>query len=209
MAIISFQHKFIFVKTRKTASTSIEIHLAAFCGHKDIITTIYPPHSGHFPQNFQSEGGFIYFNHMSASVILNRLPDAFSTSFKFCFERHPVDKCLSHFSMQKNSIYHADPNNPKTWTEYLERGEFPIDTSSYVDDHSNIIVDKIYRYEELGAAMKDIALRTGVPYRPLLVREKSGYRIGVPSFDQVMGNPAERRRIFEAFESSLKFTPYA
>ena len=40
--IISHKHKFIFVKTRKTAGTSIEIGLSKFCGPEDIITPLAP-----------------------------------------------------------------------------------------------------------------------------------------------------------------------
>jgi hypothetical protein len=38
--IISHEHKFIFVKTRKTAGTSIEIALSKFCGPDDVICPI-------------------------------------------------------------------------------------------------------------------------------------------------------------------------
>jgi hypothetical protein len=36
--IISHKHRFIYIKTRKTASTSLEIALSAFCGPDDILT---------------------------------------------------------------------------------------------------------------------------------------------------------------------------
>lgn len=36
--IVSHEHKFIFMKTRKTASTSVEIALSRVCGERDIIT---------------------------------------------------------------------------------------------------------------------------------------------------------------------------
>jgi len=38
--IILHIHKFIFIKTRKTAGTSIEIFLSQFCGKDDILTPI-------------------------------------------------------------------------------------------------------------------------------------------------------------------------
>lgn len=38
--IISHKHRFIFLKTNKTAGTSLEIALSEFCGTDDIITPI-------------------------------------------------------------------------------------------------------------------------------------------------------------------------
>ena len=38
--IISHKHKFIFIKTNKTAGTSVEIALSKFCGANDIVTKI-------------------------------------------------------------------------------------------------------------------------------------------------------------------------
>lgn len=40
--IISHKHKFIFIKTRKTAGSSIELFLSQFCGPKDILTPLIP-----------------------------------------------------------------------------------------------------------------------------------------------------------------------
>lgn len=213
MAIISFEHGFIFIKTMKTAGTSLEINFAAHCGPSDIVTRILPANPNHSPRNFEDEGGMRYFNHMPASLIRTLQPTAFANFFKFCFERHPVDKCLSHFGMLKNSRYHHDSRNPETWADYLDRREFPIDTDKYVDcsggpENGKLIVDKIYRYEDLDEALKDISRRIGIPPGPLLIREKSGFREGVPLFDEVMARPRERDLILEAFASSLEFTPY-
>lgn len=51
--IISHRHKFIFVKTAKTAGTSIEVYLSRFCGPDDIATPVYPPCPGHRPQGYR------------------------------------------------------------------------------------------------------------------------------------------------------------
>jgi hypothetical protein len=38
--IISHKHKFIFLKTRKTASTSTEFALNEICGPEDVVTPV-------------------------------------------------------------------------------------------------------------------------------------------------------------------------
>lgn len=41
--IISYKYNFIFIKTQKTAGTSLEICLSKYLGHDDVITPLSPP----------------------------------------------------------------------------------------------------------------------------------------------------------------------
>ena len=55
--IISHRHRFIFIKTRKTAGTSIEIALSRYCGPSDVITPITlsdEPYRGQFGYSAQN-----------------------------------------------------------------------------------------------------------------------------------------------------------
>ncbi len=54
VVIASFAHQFIFLKTRKTAGTSVEIALASSCGDDDIITPI-----GLADELLRSRGGVV------------------------------------------------------------------------------------------------------------------------------------------------------
>jgi hypothetical protein len=210
VAIISFSQNFIFIKTRKTASTSLEVHFADECTGRDIITPIYPENPMHKPRNYLGQNGAVmFYNHMTATQVRYRCPDSFQNCYKFCFERHPVDKCLSHFAMLLNSPFHRGEGNPASWEDYLERGQFPIDTDLYTDEEGKLIIDKIYKYEEIIEAIADITVKTGIRNRRLTVREKSGFRYDVPTFAEIVERSDHCDVIWKAFESTLRFVDYS
>ncbi len=163
--IISHKYKFIFIKTRKTAGTSIEVFLAKQCGMEDVVTPIYPPVSGHTPRNFKGYfnpigelietnfktfKGTLYdwknkrkfFNHMPAYVVKNRVsPDIWQNYFKFCVERNPWDKTVSHYNMKK---YRR--NGDLTFFDYLKNGNYVTDYYHYSSPKTKkILVDKIFK----------------------------------------------------------------
>ena len=55
--IISHKFKFIFIKTLKTAGTSIEISLSKYCSEYDILTPIFSKDIKHKPKNFMNGFG--------------------------------------------------------------------------------------------------------------------------------------------------------
>lgn len=194
----------------KTAGTSIEVCLSQHCSGKDIVTPIIPENPQHTPRNFNNSiFRRKFYNHMSADEIRRQIGhEDFSTFFKFCFERHPVDKCISHFAMMRNAPPNQTNAPAKTWEEYLALGAFPNDSKRYTDKNGQLIVDKIYKYEELPQSLDDIFDKINVPHEQLSVFEKSGSRFGVPNFSDVMKNPDQKNRIMQAFEDTLRFVDY-
>ena len=107
--IISHKYKFIFLKTRKTAGTWIEISLYRFCGDNDIITPISLEDEairkilGKKPQNYldfdaQRNEYKKYFNHITAKKIKSLIePYIWDSYYKFCFERNPFDRVISGY----------------------------------------------------------------------------------------------------------------
>ena len=51
--IISHKYKFIFIKTRKTAGSSIQIYLSELCGEGDVVSTIDRPERPYRPRNYR------------------------------------------------------------------------------------------------------------------------------------------------------------
>jgi hypothetical protein len=120
--IISHQYKFIFIKTNKTAGTSVEVALSKYCNNDDIVTPISDKdekirselgYQG--PQNYTASFGeyglldyvkFLFlrkqkmnfYNHMSASEIKRLVGDnIWHSYYKFCIERNPCDRLISHY----------------------------------------------------------------------------------------------------------------
>jgi hypothetical protein len=185
--IISHKHKFIFVKTFKTAGTSIEIFLSQHCGPLDIVTPIFPEVESHSPRNDQG-----YYNHMPAYEIRNQVgPKIWDSYFKFCVERNPWEKTLSWYHMKK---FRED--NGLTLDRYLSGNEFPINYQKYTESNSpKIIVDRVLQYEHLMEHLGQVFQALGIPFQGSLgVKAKSEFRTDRRPYQEVY-TPEQSKRI--------------
>lgn len=226
--ILSHKHKFIFIKTAKTAGTSIEVFLSKQCGPEDVLTPIEPPIPGHRPRNYL---GFInpipqileapdnllsvlrhaitsrekFYRHMPALEIQKRVSrDVWNSYFKFCVERNPWDKVLSHYHMHV-----AREGGPNSFDEYLARRRFPINYFRYTDRSGNrIIVDRVLRYEKLTSELAEVFSRLDIPFDGTLgVSAKSEYRIDRTPYQEVY-NESQRQIVEEAFAKEIQLHGY-
>ena len=180
--IVSHKHKFIFIKTKKTAGTSLEIALSGICGPDDIITPITREdelvreklgYRG--PQNYRN-GNSNYFNHIPAIIVRNALGETiWREYFKFCFERNPWDKVVSWY------YWEIAQGGQIPFDDFIKSGNFalvggPGGFNQYTDDEQKIILDKVYLYEDMQSALFDLAARLNIAAIPKLPKAKSTYR---------------------------------
>ncbi len=205
--LICHKYRFIFIKTLKTAGTSIEVELSRKMSDFDVVTPIIPPEPEHVPRNYVTVGPnnrrVQFFNHMPALLVRQLIgKDKFDRYFKFCVEREPVDKCISDYSMRKNSPTHNRNQMELTSENYVNAGRFPVDADKYTDESGTLIVDKILKYENLQAELSDLVTSLGLAFERINSRAKSGFRTNVSvSKDQ-------RLKIYDAFSASNRFTGY-
>jgi hypothetical protein len=175
--IVSHKANFIFIKTRKTAGTSIEIALSRFCGEDDVITPISPNDEiirrltgGKGPSNYEWRptqksvvhvsprvDKFRFFNHMPAAAIRDEIGVVFWDSYyKFCFVRNPWDVVVSRYFF----VYRTDPRPP--FAEALRCDRRLLDTNYplYTID-GRVAVDYCGRFERLTSDLHLIGMRLG------------------------------------------------
>jgi hypothetical protein len=208
MTIVSFKHNFIFIKTSKTAGTSIEIELSKRVEDDAIVTPISPNVEGHRARNFKR--GFLrrsFHSHIPASLVRRYLGEGtYNRMFKFCVEREPVSKCMSHFHMKRNSpLHNGNGKYQKDWAQYCAERDFPIDIEKYSDGENGDlrkIVDVVIPYEDLQSALAGITEMLGIREFRLEATAKSEYSKNT----LVSGSDVtEQQRIviYQAFDQSL------
>ena len=81
--IISHKHKFVFVKTHKTAGTRIEAFLAEIAGDDAVVTPVDPPVEGHVARNYtvpDDVGGQLVWRARTRPSAKSRTPRTGTTS---------------------------------------------------------------------------------------------------------------------------------
>ncbi|MCH8489964.1 MAG: hypothetical protein LAT81_08560 [Oceanicaulis sp.] len=211
MAVISFQHRFVFIKTRKTAGTSIEIDLAGHLDPGAVITPVEPAVEGHEPRH-HVRGGRTLTAHAGCAEIRDFIgAELFAGMAVICVEREPVDKCLSHFHMKRNSPYH-NPHGAwrRDWAGYCEDGAFPVDIARYAERDPQTgrwrrRADHVIAWERVDEDLPALLAALGVPGFRLTTRAKAEYRTPVLAGPDDV-TPAQRRRIYDAFADSRSVT---
>jgi len=185
--IISHLHRFVFVKTRKTAGTSLEIALSSVCGDTDVVTPISEDeHTSRVvgPQNTRvpiSSRAIVdatlhrrwpaFYNHMSA-VDGRRYMRFWNKYFTFTVERNPWDRAVSMYHFRIRNL-----DNPPTFSEFL-RGPARSRLSNFptYTDRGQVIVNRVIRFERLADDFAELWRLLRLPGVPMLTRAKSGYR---------------------------------
>jgi len=150
--IVSHKHQFIFVKTRKTAGTSIEVFLEPLCGEEDVVTPVSPRYqdsetAAHRPRNQQG-----YSNHAAAGKIRELVGESvWNGYYKFSVERKPWDKMVSMYWWRKYQ-YKIEDDFPsfcrKAIWEPNNIYTCPSDYHFYTID-SDLCVDNVIQFETL------------------------------------------------------------
>jgi hypothetical protein len=223
--IISHEYRFIFVRTRKTASTSLEIALSQVVGPDAIITSLSPRDEGlraqlggRAPQNHLAAAcaadvtvpvppgpgpGIRFYNHMPAAAIRAELGEStWRSYFSFCFERNPWDKVVSLY-------YHRYKKAPRPpLADFIGSGEMAqaINWPLYADAEAPM-VDVVLKYEDLSLGLDRVARYLGLTALGELPRAKSQFRPPASGYRQEL-DERSRALIGEVYAREIAWHGY-
>jgi hypothetical protein len=193
--ILSHAHKFIYVKTYKTGSTSIEAALSAICGPDDVITEASEQLRGvrqKPAQNFRIDhpakpGRSLwktlllrperhyhpsvgYYEHMPAWRIRTYAGEAvWREYFKFSFERNPWDRQVSWYHYKTKS---RPADARPTFDDFnRDRRRAFVENWSLYTQEDQVTLDFVGRYESLDDDFGEVLAKLGLSGRVTLPRE--------------------------------------
>jgi len=215
--IISHKYKFIFIKTKKVAGTSLEIALSKYCTNSDIITR-------HIDEDICKELGFTttasksnqkkslkemafkdvlasffysrlrnkYFHHMSASDISNCVGEKiWKQYFKFTIVRNPFDRLVSQYYWKNRKNI-----NPVAFDVFLsEHSHLIRENWNLYTENNQILVDDFIKYENLEEDINRISKKVGLPENVFNVmkkiNEKRNIRPNSSSYQDIIGKESK------------------
>lgn len=195
--IISQKKRFVFIKTMKTAGSSIEVYLAKQDLGDSIITTQFPAVRGYAALNHLG-----FHDHCLADWILTWMgASVWEEFYSFCVERDPWEKVFSLYSMHKS----RGNKGAETFDGWLEQGIFPINYPIYtaVDNPNKIIVNRVLKYENLNNELSEVFRDLGIPFAGILdERAKRDYRVDKSSAHKIM-TPKQFNLIGDIFSHEI------
>ena len=185
--LICHRHRFIFLKTQKTAGTAVEIALRQLMGPGDVITPISRederlsrqlgrPGPRGFRAPLREYGGRDigrlvgrlrlkkrFYNHIPAAAVRALVPEAIWQGYrKISIERNPFDKAISSYYWRTRKL--PQPPSLSEWLQHCPVSE--ISNWEVYTIENALITDVMLRHEQLEQDLQTLSRTLGLE-RPL------------------------------------------
>ncbi len=214
--LICHRHRFIFLKTQKTAGTAVEIALRGLMEPGDVITPISRederlsrtlgrpgPRGFRAPLRDYNRRDLLrllgqlklkkrFFNHIPAAAVRALVPEAIWNDYrKISIERNPFDKAISSYYWRTRK--QTQPPSLTRWLQQCpvsEISNWPVYT---IDDA--LVTDVMLRHEQLDQDLQQLSSTLGLP-QPLTLpvqRPKGQVRRDRRPWQEVLDTAGEAR----------------
>jgi hypothetical protein len=218
--IVSYHRNFIYIRTRKTASSTIETFLKQNLGPDDLYvsqgeirklrTLRRKPKKTTF-ETVDVEGPDQIAGHMSAAQIIKVVShDFWNSCFKFTSERHPYEKAVSlaHFNFSRRNK--SEETERVDFSTFLQRvvqaGNYRSFDLYSID--GRVVVDDFIRYERLETDIARICDRLGLTSPGKLPQKKTASRPDKRPAVEVLSE-AQKRQVFDRCREEFELLGYA
>jgi len=193
--IVSHKYKFIFVKTRKTAGSSIEKYLFPYLGPDDICTGSDRDQTPALNAHLLPDRN----GHVGSEFIAEHFPTEYKNYYKFSVERNSWDKVVSYYYWYGKT----KPAKVKNGFDHfvLTSGKKLSDWKMYTNK-SIFCVDDVFLYEDLH---NQFCKQTVIPYNNELLNTfcKSGIRKN-KNYRLMYTNQETIDRVSSVFEKEIE-----
>jgi hypothetical protein len=207
--IVSHAHRFVFLKTRKTAGTSVEIALSTVCGPDDVITPVIEADErlraelgGRPPQHYESPPlPRRAFNHMPASMVRGLIGrETWDLYFRFSIERNPWDTVVSLYHWR-----HREDPRPPSFADFVQEpvvAELATKNFRAYRIKGALAVDRVLRFERLSEDFAAVWNELGLPGDASLPRAKAATRPRGEPYAAYYDH-ASRQRVANLFQAAI------
>jgi hypothetical protein len=169
--LISDSHKFIFLRMRKVASTSMQAILRPLC------IPVPQGRFAHIMSRARLEWDYhryVFRAHENILAAKRRMPiENFEDYFKFAFVRNPWERLVSEYEFILTRPEHGRYKRVKelpNFTEFI-RMQIPrrdaYQLNMVCDRKGRLLLDFVGKLENLDEDWKTACARGGIPYQPL------------------------------------------
>lgn len=228
--IISHRYQFIFIKTHKTAGSSMEMALASMCGPEDIVTPMESNWYTGIPRNFH-DGRWLarayagskwvrkcldrhspllgpwYYEHMAARRVRELIGEEVWGSYhKFCFERNPWAKVVSYHNWKRHGQGRKVPEF-REWVLHKTH-RLPMDARLYFEGEE-CLMDEVIDYSDFLGGFARVCEKLGMPYDGNMPREKTGVKQQQGKDYREYYDAETRAKVAECFAREIKLMGYS
>jgi hypothetical protein len=222
--IVSYSRNFIFIKTKKTAGSTVEAILATACARSDVVTHPSDKYIGMDPaklgaaftgedqedgeredRRFGKKRGD-FFNHMTAVQAYPKVDRQFwDSALKLTVERHPYEKAVSQAYYRVKRKRRAAENFPAHLDKTIRTGDYVGFDRWSID--GKVVVDEFVRQETLQEDMARIGLRLGIAMPEKLPRLKSKTRVDRRPAKEILTDE-QKQIVFERCREEFEILGY-